>query len=119
MLNKITNDQHKVIWIDLREPAQSEIDEIEKEFNLHIPTRHELEEIETSSQLQFANNFIRVSLPSIFHVGATDLPAPVGFILNEKILITIQFQNLPSFEAAKKCFRTTSILVIQQMHSHI
>jgi magnesium transporter len=105
MLTKITNDQHQVIWIDLREPVQSEIDGIEKEFNLHIPTRHELEEIETSSQLQFANNFIRVNLPSILHVGAADLPAPVGFILNDKILITIRFQDLPSFESAKQVFR--------------
>ncbi len=109
MLNKITNDQHKVIWIDLVEPTQSEINEVEKEFNLHIPTRHELEEIETSSQLQFADHFIRVNLPSILHVGVTDSPmpagSPVGFILNDKILITIRFQDLPSFEAAKKVFK--------------
>lgn len=52
MLDKITNDQHKVIWIDLCDPTQSEINEVEKEFDLHIPSRHELEEIETSSRFK-------------------------------------------------------------------
>ncbi len=105
MLDKITNDQHKVIWIDLCDPTQSEINEVEKELDLHIPSRHELEEIETSSRLQFVNNFIRVNLPSILHVGAEEWPAPVGFILNAKILITIRFQDLPFFEAAKQVFQ--------------
>ncbi len=38
MLDKITNDQHKVIWIDLCNPTQSEINEVEKAFDLHVPT---------------------------------------------------------------------------------
>jgi magnesium transporter len=102
MLDKITNDQHKVIWIDLCNPTQSEINEVEKEFDLHIPSRHELEEIEASSRLQFVNHFIRANLPSLSLVIAEEWPAPVGFILNAKILITIRFQDLPSFEAAKQ-----------------
>jgi magnesium transporter len=105
MLDKITNNQHKVIWIDLCDPTQSEINEVEKEFDLHIPSRHELEEIETSSRLQFVNHFILVNLPSILHVIAEEWPAPVGFILNAKILITIRFQNLPSFETAKQVLK--------------
>jgi magnesium transporter len=105
MLDKIINDQHKVIWVDLCRPTQSETHEVEKEFDLHVPSRHELEEIETSSRLQFVNHFIKVNLPSISYVDAEEWPAPVGFIFNAKILITIRFQDLLSFDAAKQVFQ--------------
>lgn len=102
MLDKITNDQHKIIWIDLCNPTQSEINEIEKEFDLHIPSRPELEEIETSSRLQFIDPFIKVNLPSVLLVDAQEWPTPIGFILNANILITVRFQDLPSFQTAKQ-----------------
>lgn len=105
MLDKITNNQHKVIWVDLCDANDAEIKEVEREFDICIPSRHELEEIETSSRLQVQDHFIKVNLPMIFHVGAEEWPAPVGFILSSNILITIRFQRLPSFESAKLVFK--------------
>lgn len=104
MLEKLTNNQHKVIWIDLCAATDAEIKEVESEYNLQLPSRRELEEIEASSRLQFQDNLIKVNLPAILHVGVEDTPAPVGFILSAKVLITIRFQSLPSFEAAKLVF---------------
>ncbi len=104
MLDKLTNDHHKIIWIDLCAATDAENKEVESEYNLHLPSRQELEEIESSSRLQFQDNLIKVNLPAILHVGVEDTPAPVGFILSSQVLITIRFQSLPSFESAKLVF---------------
>jgi magnesium transporter len=95
------NGSSRAVWIDLLVPSAEEVASVEKEFDVHIPTRDELEEIETSSRLQFDDGVVTVSIPNIVAMDSDEMPAPVGFVLNQRALVTIRYQPLQSFEIAK------------------
>jgi len=80
------------VWIDLLEPTEAEEALAEKLLGANIPTREELAEIEPSSRLYQtkAATFMTMSVLHGVHAGepGTD---PVGFILTDKILITVRY----------------------------
>ncbi len=87
------------VWIDLTTPDQREIDDAHRLSGLHIPSREELEEIETSSRTYVANGAIYVSLPMIARLGPERfISTPVGFVLSKSALITVRFDDLPWME---------------------
>jgi magnesium transporter len=89
------------IWIDLLNPTPEEALAVEKEACIHVPTRDELEEIESSSRLQYDDGVIIVSIPNVVPMGSEEMPAPVGFVLTQTVLVTIRYLALQSFESAK------------------
>lgn len=102
MLEKITNCSNEIIWIDLFSPTEDEAKAVESEYGIHVPSRSEIEEIETSSRLQSSEDVISVNVPNVVSMSTEDMPAPVGFILTPKILITLRYLKLQSFEGAKQ-----------------
>ncbi|HEY7979315.1 MAG TPA: magnesium transporter CorA family protein [Rhizomicrobium sp.] len=101
MLNLFPNDVKdpaKAVWVDLYDPTPDEIQKVEKALSLDIPERTELEEIESSSRLQFEDNTLQLSTPVSAH-GDEEGPTPIGFVLTEKVLITIRYTEMHAFEA--------------------
>ncbi len=98
-------------WIDLCDAASQEKSTIEKTFGLRVPTREELSEIETTSRLRKEPEALYMSAPLI--AVAEDgpwSPAPTGFILSKKVLITIHFDRLAPIDAvAQKLGATDKI----------
>src|ERR1700759_2146838 len=83
------------LWIDLLDPTPEEVEQIKKEHNLRVPPRSELEEIESSSRLSRDGDVLHMNLPVTTADGDGVLtPSPMGFILSEKVLITIHFVHL-------------------------
>ncbi len=94
------------IWIDLFNPTDDEIKSVAQALDLDIPEREELEEIESSSRLQFDDDILQVSAPVSAH-GDEELPTPVGFVLTQKTLITIRYTEMHAFEAtAHQCSKS-------------
>jgi magnesium transporter len=87
-----------VAWIDLLRPEPAEIAFVERATGLHVPSKEELSEIESSSRLRSRDGALYLSTPLIYR-AQSDLPqsTPVGFVLTRERLITVRFEELPVF----------------------
>jgi magnesium transporter len=90
-------------WIDLIDPTPDEIARIEAAFEVEIPSRESLVEIEASSRLRAHDGTLYLSAPLIAGTEEDQWQlAPTGLILNGSWLITIRFARLPVFETVHK-----------------
>lgn len=88
----------KAVWVDLHDPTPQEIASACEACHLRIPTREELDEIETSSRLQAEGDTLTMSLPiTPYHPGVDPVSAPIGFVLTPKLLVTVRFDELHTF----------------------
>lgn len=90
-----------IVWIDLWEPTSDEADFIQRATGLHVPTREELSEIETSSRLRTDKGVLYLSMPAVYRQDGVPVTTPLGFVLSAEHLITIRFAPLPAFETFK------------------
>ncbi|MEJ1969832.1 MAG: magnesium transporter CorA family protein [Rhizomicrobium sp.] len=86
------------VWVDLHDPTPEEIAQACEDCKLTIPTREELDEIESSSRLQADGEKLTLSLPlTPYHPDSDPVSAPIGFVLTPKILATVRFDELHTF----------------------
>jgi magnesium transporter len=90
-------------WIDLLDPTAEEVKQVESEHEIQVPSRAQLEEIESSSRLSVENGTIHLNMPVIAHEGE-DAPTALGFIFNKDLLVTVRYTHLFSFDAAIERF---------------
>lgn len=94
------------LWVDLFNPTDAEIKGVANALSIPIPDRDSLEEIESSSRLQFEDGIIQLSVPVSAH-GEDDGPTPIGFLLTEKFLVTVRYTEMRAFDAAAhQCSKT-------------
>src|ERR1700736_970509 len=88
----------EVVWIDLVKPDSAEIAFVERATGLHVPSKDELSEIESSSRLRSRDGALYLSTPLIYR-AQSELPlsTPVGFVLTRERLITVRFEELTAF----------------------
>jgi magnesium transporter len=89
----------KPFWIDLLQPTDAERTSIATEHGLRIPTREQLDEIESSSRLRADGQVLTLSMPLVVPLeekGAV-LPAPLGFILSPALLVTTRYTPVSGF----------------------
>lgn len=87
------------IWIDLFNPSPEEVALIEKLTGIELPTRADLDEIESSSRFYQENHALYLSISLIHQVESGEtLMTPLGFVLTRNHLITLRFEPLRSFE---------------------
>lgn len=91
------------VWIDLLDPADDEARLVAELTGLHVPTRAELSEIESSSRMRRQGDTLYLSLPLAM---LSDLVRPLGFVLSRDRLITVRFTALPSFDAVTASYAT-------------
>jgi len=76
---------------------------------LRVPPRGELEEIESSSRLSRDGDVLHMNLPVTTADGEGVLtPTPMGFILSEKVLITVHFVRLHTTGAVLERLKASS-----------
>jgi len=102
----------RAVWIDLCSPTDEEIASVEKAFDIRIPDRAHLAEIEASSRLRADRGRLIMSAPLISQHGALGMLSPTGFLLLETVLITVRFLEMSAFdsvhEAVAKADQPTS-----------
>ncbi len=88
------------VWIDLLDPTPDEAARVEKSRGVRIAPREELEEIETSSRLSREGDTLYMNMPVATLDGDGMLqPSPLGFVLTDKVFVTIHFARLHTTEA--------------------
>ena len=95
-----------VVWFDLLNPTAEDVREVERATALHVPTREELSEIETSSRLRAVGEALYLSAPLVYRAEGTRMPGttPAGFVLAPGVLVTIRFEALTAFTLfAERC----------------
>lgn len=95
-----------IVWLDLLEPTEEEAAFVERTTGLHVPTRDELSEIETSSRLRTEKGVLYLSMPAAFRRDDQPMTTPLGFVLSAEHMITIRFEPLPAFETFKTEMKT-------------
>jgi magnesium transporter len=86
------------LWIDLVEPTREEDRLVERHLGITIPTREEMADIEPSEILYRENN-ARYMTARILCNSETETPklVDVSFILTEKTLVTVRYDEPRSF----------------------
>ena len=87
------------LWIDLYNPTPEEVAQVQSQFHLRVPSRAELEEIESSSRLSVQNGAIHLNMPVVAHEGE-DAPTALGFVLTGEMLVTVRYTHLHGFDTA-------------------
>jgi len=95
------------VWIDLFDPSAAEVERIAQQFGLKVPTRAELDEIESSSRLRLDHGVLYLSMPiTVYSEGGEPFPAPIGFVLSPKILVSIRYSEPRGFNTARSQLET-------------
>lgn len=109
MLTKYPGDSttgRAVVWIDLFSPSAEELAQACADYGLEIPSRRELEEIESSSRLRSDGDVLILSMPIASRSGNGEpMPTPVGFVLTPKILVTVRYAELHAIQPALERMR--------------
>ncbi len=96
-------------WIDLLNPTEDERASVEQMYQLRLPSREDLIEVESSSRVSEANGVLFMNMPAVSHLaGLDEPPSPVGFVLNERVLVTLRYADLRSFNEVAKQFEGPS-----------
>jgi len=89
----------KPFWIDLFNPTSDEIAQVAAETGIQVPSRHSLQEIETSSRLRADGQVLYVSMPlTVQDEAAGFVPVPLGFILSPQVLVTVRYSEVHGFD---------------------
>jgi magnesium transporter len=93
------------VWIDLCEPTDEELARVSAATGLRIPNQNEISEIESSSRLAFEKGAYHVSTPLVaLRAEGEHVLTSVGFVLSSRVLLTVRFMPLPTFDAAHQAF---------------
>lgn len=99
-----------VVFIDLLRPDPAEVAYVERITGLTLPSSQRMSEVEVSSRLAMQRKTLQVTSPIVYRTDSVAVnTSPVGFMLSEKLLITMRFVELKSFDdfLAQKPFRTS------------
>jgi magnesium transporter len=88
------------IWIDLLSPSEEETRSVERALGIKVPSEKSLSEIEVSSRLVSDQGKLYLSSPAVRvdEYGDAYL-TPIGFIIGERVLVTIRFSRLAIFDS--------------------
>ena len=101
----------QVIWLDLLDPSDNERRLVERSAKIRVPSKDALSEIEASSRLISEHGVLYLSTPGVStgEVEHTEL-SPVGFVLTKRLLVTVRYTELASFDSVAEQVRTDETL---------
>ena len=89
----------EVNWIDILKPETQEIAFLERRLGIELPTLEELSQIERSSRLRSEKDWLRLSLPVIYHTdGFLPTLTPLGIVLSKDLLLTDRFKRIKALD---------------------
>jgi magnesium transporter len=91
----------KASWLDLFDPTPDERSLVESDYGVRLPSREDLNEVESSSRIAEQSGTLFMSVPIASHGHAGDEAAsPIGFVLSRDVLVTIRYAPSRAFDAA-------------------
>ena len=102
MLRQVPADGGKLqdaVWIDLLDATPEERAAVEAATKLRLPTKADVEEIESSSRVYTEGGALYLSTPMLAGTDCVhDLPTTIGFVLTTERLITLRFAPFATFD---------------------
>ncbi|MBE9606437.1 magnesium transporter CorA family protein [Acetobacteraceae bacterium H6797] len=84
-------DLRGAIWIDLLSPSPEEVSRVEQALRLEIPTREEMQEIESSSRLYREDDALFLTANFLYGVDIGEMAStPITFVLANTCLVTVR-----------------------------
>jgi len=99
-------DKENIVWVDLLKATDREIEWASKTFNVKIPTKSEVEEIEISSRYWEDNEIIKINTYFLVEENGEPFNENVSFIIKNNILITIRYRDFLTFNEVIKRITT-------------
>ncbi|MEO3475082.1 magnesium/cobalt transporter CorA [Roseomonas sp. CAU 1739] len=86
------------VWIDLLNPTQQEERAVQDALGIEIPTREEMQEIESSSRLYRENDALFLTASFLYGVEVGEYAStPITFVLTNTALITVRYATPKAF----------------------
>ncbi|GCE84091.1 magnesium transporter CorA family protein [Komagataeibacter diospyri] len=89
-------------WLDLLSPTEEEEALAAEVTGLRVPTRAQLDEIESSSRLFMEGNGVYLSTPLVRKTPDDFFVSPVGFVLMPGRLLTIRYTGFSAFDVVAR-----------------
>jgi len=105
-------DLRTAIWIDLLAPTREEERAVQEALNLEIPTREEMQEIESSSRLYKEEVALFLTANFLYGVDEGEYGSTaITFVLAESNLVTVRYATPKAFAVfANRALRTPTLL---------
>jgi magnesium transporter len=102
----------RAVWIDLLNPTPEEEQAVQAALRLEIPTREEMEEIESSSRLYREEDTLFLTANFLHGVeGGEYGSTPITFVLAGNALVTVRYQTPKAFAVfALRCQKSPGLL---------
>lgn len=99
------------VWIDLLSPTAEEEHAVQAALRLEIPTREEMQEIESSSRLYREEEALFLTANFLYGTDSGDYGStPITFVLTNTALVTVRYQTPRAFSVfALRCQRNPSL----------
>ena len=92
-------DAEKSVWFALFDPTPDEQAAAAKLTGLRIPTRADLQQIESSNRLFREDGHLYLTTPLVRRREGASAIMPLGLVVSQHVLITIRYADYPSIEA--------------------
>ena len=102
----------QAVWIDLLNPTPEEERAVQAALNLEVPTREEMEEIESSSRLYREDDVLFLTANFLFGADGPEYGStPITFVLGPQALVTVRYQTPRAFATfALRCQKTPALV---------
>jgi magnesium transporter len=101
------------VWIDLLNPTVEEEREVQQVLRVEIPTREEMQEIESSSRLYREDDFLFLTAPFLYGTETEEFGSTaITFVLGNAQLVTVRYATPRAFTIfAARCQRAPAALL--------
>lgn len=102
----------RAVWVDLLNPTQEEERAVQEALRLEVPTREEMEEIESSSRLYREDDTLFLTANFLYGVeGGEYGSTPITFVLSNQVLVTVRYQTPKAFSVfSVRCQRSPALV---------
>jgi len=88
----------RAVWIDLLNPTPAEERAVQQALSLEIPTREEMQEIESSSRLYREEDALFLTANFLYGVDSGEYGStPISFVLTNSALVTVRYATPRAF----------------------
>lgn len=107
---KPVEDKSPILWIDVYNPSQEEINWVVENFNIEFPSIQEREDIEISSRYWEEEDSVTINTFFLIREGENAFNETVSFIIKNNYIITVRYRELKTFsEFARRLLTNPSV----------
>ncbi len=108
----LARDLPRAVWIDLLNPTAEEEHAVQDALRIEVPTREEMQEIESSSRLYKEDEALFLTANFLYGMEAGEFGStPISFVLTAGTLITVRYATPKAFPTfAQRCQKAPALL---------